>query len=130
MLLCVISKEVIPWLRREATLSGTWKTDMKLTMLKPRLKASTAQRMQTLDMKAGATRRITGYTWQKIRRAVMARDRYQCQLCGCVSMAHEVDHVVPLEQGGANEMDNLRLTCVECHKAKTAREAAARAGGG
>ena len=103
---------------------------MKLTMLKPRLKASTAQRVQTLDIKAGATRRITGYTWQKIRRAVMARDRYQCQLCGCVSMAHEVDHVTPLEQGGSNEMDNLRLTCVECHKGKTAREASARAGGG
>ena len=103
---------------------------MKLTMLKPRLQASTAQRMQTLDIKAGATKRIAGYTWQQIRKAVMARDHYQCQLCGCVGIEHEVDHVVPLEQGGSNDMGNLRLTCVECHKVKTAREASARAGGG
>ena len=103
---------------------------MKLRVLKPRVQTLKASRVQTLDIKAGATKRITGYTWQQIRKAVMARDHYQCQLCGCVGIDHEVDHVVPLEQGGSNDMGNLRLTCVECHKAKTAREASARAGGG
>jgi 5-methylcytosine-specific restriction protein A len=41
----------------------------------------------------------------------------------------QVDHDVPLEQGGSNEDENLNLLCVECHSAKTAQEAAARARG-
>jgi len=103
---------------------------MKLTTLKPRVQTLKAARVQTLDHKAGATKRIAGYAWMKIRAAVMARDRYQCQACGEVGTNHEVDHVVPLEQGGSNELGNLMLLCVACHAAKTAREATRRAGGG
>ncbi|WP_429344005.1 HNH endonuclease [Paraburkholderia sp. GAS42] len=36
---------------------------------------------------------------------------------------------MPLEQGGSNDDGNLNLLCVECHNAKTAQEAAARARG-
>lgn len=103
---------------------------MKLQTLKPRVQTLKASRVQTLDVKAGATKRIAGYTWMKIRQAVMARDRWRCQSCGRVGTDHEVDHVVPLEQGGSNDMSNLSLLCVECHKAKTASEATRRAGGG
>lgn len=103
---------------------------MKLTTIKPRVQTLKASRVQPLDIKAGATKRIAGYTWMKIRRAVMVRDQFACQACGRVGTDHEVDHVVPLEQGGSNDMSNLSLLCVECHKAKTASEATRRAGGG
>lgn len=50
-------------------------------------------------------------------------------------MVHEADHVVPLEQGGSNDMDNLQLLCAwfdvngvkqGCHSAKTKNEATER----
>jgi hypothetical protein len=38
----------------------------------------------------------------------------------------EADHVVPLEDGGAHCPTNIARCCCDCHKAKTARENAAR----
>lgn len=39
----------------------------------------------------------------------------------------QIDHVVPIANGGAHHIDNLQALCVPCHKAKTTREAAVRA---
>lgn len=33
----------------------------------------------------------------------------------------DVDHVVPKSLGGRNELPNLRLLCIRCHKAETAK---------
>jgi hypothetical protein len=41
---------------------------------------------------------------------------------GPLYRAFEVDHIVPLEDGGAHEIANLQLLCAPCHTAKTARE--------
>ena len=38
----------------------------------------------------------------------------------------ELDHIVPLIDGGGHEPANLQTLCTPCHKAKTAREASAR----
>lgn len=38
----------------------------------------------------------------------------------------EVDHKVPLSEGGGNDLDNLWLLCRECHKRKTSGERSAR----
>lgn len=46
-------------------------------------------------------------------------------------MDHDVDHRIPLEQGGSNEDDNLQLLCSGpdgCHARKTKSEAKQRAG--
>jgi 5-methylcytosine-specific restriction endonuclease McrA len=34
----------------------------------------------------------------------------------------EVEHRLPLADGGTNELDNLQLLCRDCHKKKTASE--------
>lgn len=39
-----------------------------------------------------------------------------------VTAAVEVDHVVPLSKGGADDDDNRQGLCVPCHQAKTARD--------
>lgn len=36
----------------------------------------------------------------------------------------QADHIVPVIEGGANHLDNIRTLCVPCHKAETARLAA------
>jgi len=105
---------------------------MAIKMLKPRLKAINTNIVKVLDTKAGATQRIRGHQWMGIRREVLLRDGYKCQQCGIVRMDNEVDHTIPLEQGGSNELHNLQTLCggpTGCHTAKTKREAAARANG-
>ena len=49
-----------------------------------------------------------------------------CEAYGRVTMANELDHIVPLSRGGADDESNLQGLCSPCHKAKTAAEAAER----
>lgn len=66
-----------------------------------------------------------------IRRRILLRDGFACQCCGIVRRDNEVDHIVPLEQGGSNDDSNLQTLCGGpdgCHTRKTASEAKARAG--
>lgn len=44
-----------------------------------------------------------------------------------VAIYWEADHEIPLADGGAHELDNLRCRCGPCHGAKTSREATVRA---
>lgn len=110
---------------------------MKLSRLPNRLASVVITRLPTLQAKAGSTPRIRGDAWMATRRAVMQRDKYTCAGCGSIRMDHEVDHVVPLEQGGSNDLENLQLLCAwfdasgvkqGCHAAKTKAEAKGRAG--
>jgi 5-methylcytosine-specific restriction endonuclease McrA len=39
----------------------------------------------------------------------------------------EADHIVPLEEGGPDALENARLLCVSCHKLATAEHAGRRA---
>lgn len=103
---------------------------MKLSTLKPTLPLLNASRVKMLEAKAGATERMRGRAWMETRKAALTRGRYACVDCGHVGMDNEIDHDVPLEQGGSHDQSNLRIRCKACHKAKTAREAAHRAAAG
>ena len=69
-----------------------------------------------------AAKRITGPKLQKIRRRILLRDGYACQVCGRVSVDLEVDHIVPLCCGGAESDANRQSLCCECHRVKSAEE--------
>lgn len=102
---------------------------MTLARLPNRLASIATTRLPTLQTKAGATPRIRGDSWMAIRRRILLRDKYTCQGCSVVRMDNEIDHRVPLEQGGSADDDgNLWVLCIECHKAKTQKEAQERAG--
>ena len=58
----------------------------------------------------------------KIRRSVLVEGGFTCVDCGLVSMSNQIDHQVPLEQGGSNDKENLRIRCIACHAKKTASE--------
>lgn len=50
-----------------------------------------------------------------------------CHICTgriAVGEAWEVEHVIPLAQGGEDGGDNLRPAHVKCHRDKTAKDAA------
>lgn len=103
---------------------------MSLSTLKPRIKAINTHNVPMLEAKAGTTPRIRGRKWVKTRQRIAVEQQFTCQGCGCVWLpwCDQVDHDVPLEQGGSNDDGNLNLLCDECHKRKTADEAASRAG--
>jgi len=65
-----------------------------------------------------------GTAWEKLRRAVLERDRWlcQCETCkrtGRAKLAHEVDHVIPKAQGGSDSLSNLQAINRRCHQRKT-----------
>ncbi|SDG35172.1 HNH endonuclease [Pelagibacterium luteolum] len=58
---------------------------------------------------------------KKLRFDVFKRDGFQCQYCGAhpsESMVLEVDHIVPVCEGGGNEIDNLVTACFDCNRGK------------
>ena len=56
---------------------------------------------------------------RRLRTALAFRDRC-CVVPGCrASHALEIDHVLPLESGGATTLDNLALLCRHHHRLKT-----------
>ena len=86
--------------------------------------------------------------WQRLyenchwaKRHVIVRDGCACRACGAVFESSirdggpmypapwylELDHIVPLADGGTEMPENLQALCAPCHRAKTAREAADRA---
>lgn len=76
------------------------------------------------------------------RQRVYERDKKTCQICGCVMERRNpsfpwilpgdaiVDHIIPLADGGKHSWNNMQLLCVDCHKAKTAKEATRRSRNG
>lgn len=68
-------------------------------------------------------RTISGSRQQKRAARVMREHDRTCHVCGR-PMADEVDHVVPLSEGGADDESNLRpIHSVPCHRDKTLTEA-------
>ena len=54
----------------------------------------------------------------------------ECEKAGRVRPWTERDHIVPLHLGGGDDAANVQGLCSECHAAKSAKELAAREGGG
>lgn len=63
---------------------------------------------------------------RKLRFDVLKRDGFKCQYCGASSSPDpdfvlEVDHKVPISQGGSNAIDNLVTACNICNAGKSDR---------
>ena len=70
------------------------------------------------------TKRIRGRRLQRIR-ARLLRGQPLCVHClevGIVKGAIQIDHRIPLFQGGEDTDENRQNLCDECHKAKTVTE--------
>lgn len=102
----------------------------RLTALKPRVGNAPRDRFAEQGAVVGHERQATGHTWRQIRKRILARDCGMCCQClagGLFVLAEEVDHKVPVWEGGTDDDGNLQAICKPCHKAKSAREAARRA---
>lgn len=73
------------------------------------------------DDRPSAHKRGYDWTWRKIRLAVLASEPL-CRPCAAEGLTVEavhVDHDVPLEAGGTNDLSNLVPMCHSCHSRKT-----------
>lgn len=73
--------------------------------------------------KDGVIKRSYIPTW--LQDGVFLRDRGRCQICGTdltkvlkLENKINIDHIIPLEQGGSNDPTNFQLTCETCNKSK------------
>lgn len=54
--------------------------------------------------------------WKATRASILHRDKHTCQYCG--QPANQVDHVLPVSQGGTHSRSNLVASCATCNNAK------------
>lgn len=71
----------------------------------------------------GVLKRVAIPSW--VKRAVFFRDRGLCVICHRdlsgvlnISNTENFDHIVPLAQGGLNDVSNIQLLCQECNLKK------------
>jgi hypothetical protein len=46
----------------------------------------------------------------------------KCAMCELEPETFEIDHIIPLANGGTNEIENLQPLCTDCHKSKCESE--------
>ena len=65
-------------------------------------------------------RRLNGY--YALRWYILERDNFTCQCCGqaAPNVRLEIDHVVPVSEGGTDDATNLRVTCYACNRGRNA----------
>lgn len=59
-----------------------------------------------------------------LRKQIMERDHYTCQVCGKHmpdEVGLQIDHIVPVAKGGKTVPSNLRVLCSKCNGRKGAR---------
>lgn len=82
--------------------------------------------LETLTARPVIARAIS----EKIRRQILERNGFTCQVCGAGAGEEsgcapgkkcrlEIDHAVPISQGGTDEEHNLRAVCVYYNKDKS-----------
>ncbi len=80
---------------------------------------------ETLELRPVIARSIS----DKLRRQILERNGYTCQVCGAGAREDsgcepgkkcrlQIDHVVPISQGGTDDEHNLRAVCVYYNKDK------------
>lgn len=58
---------------------------------------------------------------RRVRPLALARDGFTCVFCGARE-GLEVDHVLPIAQGGTWTLENAQTLCASCHRQKTIEE--------
>jgi hypothetical protein len=66
---------------------------------------------------------------QFVRKAIFHRDKGECRTCKkrldwtlALTLQEHYDHIIPLANGGANDLTNMQLLCGACNLRKSSRE--------
>lgn len=97
----------------------------RLTSLKPRI-ATLGSRLPAPAERSTYGQGRGGRPWRRLRAQVLRRDGFMCQCESCQGrklIAHEVDHITPVFEGGTDDPGNLRAINRDCHAEKSQAEA-------
>jgi diadenosine tetraphosphate (Ap4A) HIT family hydrolase/5-methylcytosine-specific restriction endonuclease McrA len=69
-------------------------------------------------------KKSAGYVSGTLRYEVLKRAKFHCELCGISAKdkALEVDHIVPRNKGGEDDISNLQALCYSCNAMKRDRD--------
>jgi diadenosine tetraphosphate (Ap4A) HIT family hydrolase len=69
-------------------------------------------------------KKSSGYVSGTIRYNVLKRAKFHCELCGISAQekALEVDHILPRNNGGTDDEENLQCLCYSCNAMKRDRD--------
>ena len=69
-------------------------------------------------------RKSAGYIPGSLRYEIMKKAKFRCELCGISAeeKALEVDHIVPRNKGGSDDLWNLQALCYSCNAMKRDRD--------
>jgi hypothetical protein len=74
-------------------------------------------------IKSGIDNKFKRSVSESKKKYIAAQQGWKCRECSEVLPAtYEVDHIVRLQNGGSNEIDNLQALCPSCHRSKTMME--------
>jgi len=63
------------------------------------------------------------YSFSEMERSAIASTQdYNCNICGIElndNREFDIDHIIPIANGGKNTVDNLQAICKACHQEKT-----------
>jgi hypothetical protein len=75
------------------------------------------------SLEKGVTRGERKAISEKVRYQVFSRDFFRCKACGRGAdngVKLTVDHIIPVDWGGTNDIKNLLTLCEECNRGKKA----------
>lgn len=69
-------------------------------------------------------RQASGYISGTLRYEIFKRAKFRCELCGISAeeKALEVDHILPRNHGGSDDLSNLQALCYSCNAMKKDRD--------
>lgn len=103
----------------------------RLHTLKPRLQVAKGRIATLAPVRPDTIERKRGWAGVNDRNRIRKRDCGLCQECkrqGRTSVGVDVDHKIPLWEGGSDDDANKELLCASHHLEKTRQEAAKRGG--
>ena len=66
------------------------------------------------------TKKTSRYVPKSLRTNVFEKFNYRCVQCGATNKdcMLEIDHIIPLNKGGGNGIENLQVLCSSCNRSK------------